>query len=523
MKIIAIISTLLLALSPVSQAAVFPTNIAGSDTFAGLEWITWTNHYSATTDLFPCTAEEGEPDHGRANAARRTAWWAWQAVEDGYCTVDTRRTIKASSPVMDTTLAVYSGTSVNNLRLIAGNDDYDPGFQPDSNYSSVTFYASAGQVYRIAVDGVAPGFVTTEARNVILSIRQLALKPVVRDAVWNLDNTVDGTGSVTLATTAKGTLSGKMVVGAKTYPFKGQFDSRGYCQVAFPPAPAKPGQFPLAPITLTIDGAGEFGAMTVDNGIQSIYQFLPQRRAYSTKSPTSLSGYYTFLADGSSSTGIATGSMKVAANGTVKGTGIAHDGTPFTFSSALHHYITLIGGDPVDQLSSYVLLSGKKGYFMHTSTLEEKGNIDELTGTCSYLRPPGKANATLYPDGFLQKDKNIYGSTYTKPISGERALDFLKGTDGVGGLFITNWNNELSLGSVSELINLSTSNKFTFNSQVLKPVLTLNTATGQVTGSITEPGFKKRTLKGMLTSYQGITKIYGVCSGNAYALGFVVQ
>ena len=51
----------------------------------------------------------------------------------------------------DTLLAVYTGTSVNALATIAKNDDVDPiaGILT----SSVTFTATAGTVYKIAVDG----------------------------------------------------------------------------------------------------------------------------------------------------------------------------------------------------------------------------------------------------------------------------------------------------------------------------------------------------------------------------------
>ena len=48
----------------------------------------------------------------------------------------------------DTTLAVYTGTSVNALVVVASNDE----FEADST-SAVTFFPSAGTTYRIAVDG----------------------------------------------------------------------------------------------------------------------------------------------------------------------------------------------------------------------------------------------------------------------------------------------------------------------------------------------------------------------------------
>ncbi|HAL71594.1 MAG TPA: hypothetical protein DCP71_07460 [Verrucomicrobiales bacterium] len=103
------------------------------------------------------------------------------------------------------------------------------------------------------------------------------------------------------------------------------------------------------------------------------------------------------------------------------------------------------------------------------------------------------------------------GSTYTKPAAGTRALGFLN-PNGTGTLTVTNSGGELA-GNVMEGLTLSTANKFTFNSLVRKPSLVLNITTGVVTGSITEPAGKKRTIKGVLTRDAGVPVLRGYVSG----------
>ncbi len=89
------------------------------------------------------TKEAGEPNHG-GNVGGRSIWYKWTSPGSGPVTVDT----VGSS--YDTLLGVYTGDSVGALTLIIDNDDIEPGNQQQSR---VTFAATAGTVYRIAVDG----------------------------------------------------------------------------------------------------------------------------------------------------------------------------------------------------------------------------------------------------------------------------------------------------------------------------------------------------------------------------------
>jgi hypothetical protein len=105
------------------------------------------------------TRETGEPNHAEERSWT-SVWWKWTAPAKG-----TVR-IKTDGSDFDTLLAVYTGASLSNLIQIASNDDSGAG-----GASFVTFEASAGTSYHIAVDGVGG-----ESGSVALSV---ILQPII--------------------------------------------------------------------------------------------------------------------------------------------------------------------------------------------------------------------------------------------------------------------------------------------------------------------------------------------------------
>src|SRR5439155_9822770 len=103
------------------------------------------------------TKEPGEPNHA-GNSGGHSVWYAWTAPSSSPVTIDT----VGSS--FNTLLAVYTGISMTNLSLVASNDDIAPGTNLQSR---VTFLASAGTAYQIAVDGF-----NGLAGNVVLTVDQ---------------------------------------------------------------------------------------------------------------------------------------------------------------------------------------------------------------------------------------------------------------------------------------------------------------------------------------------------------------
>jgi hypothetical protein len=96
---------------------------------------------TTTGSTVGATREAGEPSHA-GNVGGASVWWSWTPTSSGSITFNT---IGSS---FDTLLAVYTGTTVSALSLVAANDDCCGGLQ-----SSVTFNFTAGVTYRIAVDG----------------------------------------------------------------------------------------------------------------------------------------------------------------------------------------------------------------------------------------------------------------------------------------------------------------------------------------------------------------------------------
>jgi hypothetical protein len=97
---------------------------------------------SAMGSTVGATKEAGEPLHA-GDPGGASVWFRWQAASTGPVTV---RTIGSS---FDTLLAVYSGSSVSGLALVAAGDD----LSATDLTSEAAFEAIAGTTYRIAVDG----------------------------------------------------------------------------------------------------------------------------------------------------------------------------------------------------------------------------------------------------------------------------------------------------------------------------------------------------------------------------------
>jgi DNA-binding beta-propeller fold protein YncE len=95
----------------------------------------------ATGSNIAATRETGEPAHA-GNGGGASVWWVWTAPTTGLTEVDT------TGSNFDTLLGVYTGSSVGGLTNVASDDD-------SGGYSTsvVTFNATAGVIYYIAVDG----------------------------------------------------------------------------------------------------------------------------------------------------------------------------------------------------------------------------------------------------------------------------------------------------------------------------------------------------------------------------------
>jgi len=98
---------------------------------------------TTTGDNFGATSETGEIDPTGTGDPINSVWWQWTAPADGHVEINT----VGSS--LDTILAVYTGSAVDNLVMLDANDDYY------NTQSRVVFDAVGGTTYHISVDGYA--------------------------------------------------------------------------------------------------------------------------------------------------------------------------------------------------------------------------------------------------------------------------------------------------------------------------------------------------------------------------------
>lgn len=125
--------TLDLALTPVVPA---------NDAFAARINLGSSANATAVGTNLGAAAETNEPAHAGAPAAR-SVWWQWTAPATGDVEINT----EGSS--FDTRLAVFTGTSLAALSLVAENDNAEVNVTS----SKVRFAATAGAVYGVVVDG----------------------------------------------------------------------------------------------------------------------------------------------------------------------------------------------------------------------------------------------------------------------------------------------------------------------------------------------------------------------------------
>jgi len=121
-----------------AQRAAAPPN----DNFADYQRLSGSAP-SASVLTAGATRETGEPLHAGIGGGA-SVWFAWTAPTTGFVTIETQ------GSDFNTLLAVYVGVSVRVLTSVASNDDVEG---TTSGPSRLTFYATAGVDYKIAVDG----------------------------------------------------------------------------------------------------------------------------------------------------------------------------------------------------------------------------------------------------------------------------------------------------------------------------------------------------------------------------------
>ncbi len=151
-------------------------NFANRITIAGASVVTAGSNSDGSKEI-------GEPNHA-GNTGGKSVWWTWTAPGSGPVTITT------DGSDFDTTLGIYTGTTVGALTPVASDDDGGSGYQ-----SLVTFDAINGTVYQVAVDGYngAAGTISLSI-NAVLSNDNFANRVVLSGAtVGDTDNNATAT------------------------------------------------------------------------------------------------------------------------------------------------------------------------------------------------------------------------------------------------------------------------------------------------------------------------------------------
>lgn len=172
---------------------------------------------TASGSTVNASVEDGEPTH--LDQASHSSWWSWTAPRTASVTIS----LAGSS--FDTVLAVYTGGTVGALTLVGANDDTATG-----RTSALTFNATVGTTYQIAVDGYG-----AEQGHVALSIVQAAGTAPVNDAFTSASalagTSASATGSSYDATAESGEPAHAGQAAGKSIWWKWTAPADGVCSV----------------------------------------------------------------------------------------------------------------------------------------------------------------------------------------------------------------------------------------------------------------------------------------------------
>jgi len=232
-----------------------PFAVPPNDNFADRILLTGSN---TTVSSFNdgATREPQERLHNDSYGGK-SVWWSWVSPGPGIVTVDT------IGSRFDTTLAVYTGSTLANLTEIASDDDGAPNYN-----SMVTFYTRSGVTNQIAVDGYdgAPGNIRLSVAFTPASYNLTVTTNPTNGGSVNVNPPPDQNGEyapgsvVTLmATPAAGYLFSSWTgsLSASKNPFSFTMNSDKTIAAGFSVAPVGPGlvaYWPQSPASIQTDG-----------------------------------------------------------------------------------------------------------------------------------------------------------------------------------------------------------------------------------------------------------------------------
>jgi hypothetical protein len=276
-------------------------------------------------------------------------------------------------------------------------------------------------------------------------------------------------GYFTAVTSSRGTYTGKITIGGRTYSFSGKFDS----VTGLSAATVSRGMQRSLTVHLQLDSGTDQIRGSVSDGHWTA-NLMADKLVFGKSAHPNQAGSYTLVIPGDSEdpnspAGHSFGTIKVDANGNVTWSGSLADGSKVTQKSTL-------SADGIWPL--YSSLYGGKGCVLGWVQLTN----DSVGGDLIWIKP-ADASSKYYPGGFTNLINSI-GSPYSKPGAGTRVLNW---SDGLGQFSISGGG----LGqSLTNSIRLELNNRVT-NLSGPKLNLNITPSSGLFHGTFVDPDSNK--------------------------------
>lgn len=331
-------------------------------------------------------------------------------------------------------------------------------------------------------------------------------------------------GRIDFKVAPSGAYSGKLILGAAAYAFKGvlEVDASGGLLPAGHVVIKRSGRPAPPPLDLafTIDfSANRLNTSTLGDGISSMY-FGGWRNVWSkTALASRFAGYHTFgigLPDGSPlisdpaiPQGIGFGAFTISKLGLLAVAGKTSDGEPLACS-------TFVGPEGEILVFKTLYAATVRGSVIGALALHAQDNDDAsdntLDGTLDWLRPQNNAKtARLYAAGFGPIDVSAIGGYYVVPVLPSLFLGITAGTDNASVVFTEGGISSTDI-SPDILVGIGDKNKITLPiSNPRRTTLAVSAAKGTFSGAFTLDDTNPRTITPIsplvvrrATRYQGL-------------------
>ena len=374
------------------------------------------------------TVEAGEPGHRRFGVLpMRTVWYRYTPDFNGYMQADT------TGSAGDTSMAVYRGTALTKLTLVAKNDDNE-----GSSRAKLRLAVTKGIPYYFVVDTFAERdieFLLTP----LVQFQSVSFEAALAVSVDFQDPTMEDYGKVIFTLTDKGAVSGKLVMGTKTYPFVSAVSPSLAVSISVP----RLGQLPvnvLMQLEVTGNGslkpqAGLLGSV----GDKSVVTFAYLAPVFTKAAPCPRTGVYNYVMDDDAGFGYSICKLTISPTGLCTGKGWLGEGTPFVFSTRL-----LNDSNGPDQALTnngsfchHAFIGGTKCQLTATASLLSSFNIISgrvetvVSGKADFFRQPAaKVGAKYLPLGCESHAMRLGGRDYFVPPVGNRVDAAFNGNAG---------------------------------------------------------------------------------------------